>query len=444
VFKLEQLDFLLLKYSAVGESLAAALLAQCAKGARVPIAKAMYANLVRDEVHHARLGWYYFQWRAPQWSLTEKQQLADRIAEFVVEIEQEFWWGRDAPAAYHDAAVALGVLDTERQRLVIKQVMEEELVPALDALGLGGSHAWRVRRRGSAESLRRAASFVVTPTVVTPTSTDSEGAIDRAAGWLARQIDADGHLHGCRDVRGESATHGEMPHGRAAVVLSALRAHGGHAAAAAGLALYITTDLQAADDGQPPAGWPVSAWMAAGTYALACLGGLPFYDALLRHLEALPREPPHAFEAAWHAGQIATALGTQCPEWIWLLCKQPLAAGVLAPWSARAASVRDDRVGWSVGRDALVAWLQSIDPATPNALVAAALEALECDTERDDHAALAIKQGRAHLHAAQLGDDAGAGAGAFAISAQQPLLRVDVTAHALLALIMTESWFGRG
>jgi hypothetical protein len=27
-------------------------------------------------------------------------------------------------------------------------VMEDEIVPALDALGLGASHAWRARRRG--------------------------------------------------------------------------------------------------------------------------------------------------------------------------------------------------------------------------------------------------------------------------------------------------------
>ena len=36
-----------------------------------------------------------------------------------------------------------------RRRRAVRAVMEDEIVPALDALGLGASHAWRARRRGS-------------------------------------------------------------------------------------------------------------------------------------------------------------------------------------------------------------------------------------------------------------------------------------------------------
>jgi hypothetical protein len=32
----------------------------------------------------------------------------------------------------------------------VRRIMEDEIVPALDAVGLGASHAWRVRRRGKA------------------------------------------------------------------------------------------------------------------------------------------------------------------------------------------------------------------------------------------------------------------------------------------------------
>ena len=102
----EEVDFFLLKYSAVGEALAAALLLECRDGASDPVARTLYGSLLADEVHHARLGWYYFAWRAPAWSLAERQRLADRIAEFVIGIEQRFWFGRDAPAGKESMARA--------------------------------------------------------------------------------------------------------------------------------------------------------------------------------------------------------------------------------------------------------------------------------------------------------------------------------------------------
>lgn len=138
----------MLKYAAVGETLAAALLTQCRRQASDPVTRALFTSLVADEVHHARLGWYFAAHRSREWQLSERQRLADRVAEFVIDIEREFWTGSDAPAAAAPAARALGVLDSGTQRAVIADVMNEEIVPALDALGLGGSHAWAARRRG--------------------------------------------------------------------------------------------------------------------------------------------------------------------------------------------------------------------------------------------------------------------------------------------------------
>ena len=74
--------------------------------------------------------------------------MADVAGEMLVGIEPRFWHGRDAPPRSKKAAAALGVLDSVTQRGVVRRVVEEEIVPALDALGLGASHAWRVRRRG--------------------------------------------------------------------------------------------------------------------------------------------------------------------------------------------------------------------------------------------------------------------------------------------------------
>ena len=145
---METLDRMMLEIPAVGEGLACALLAASRERARDVVARPLYDSILADEVHHTRLGWYYLAWRAPQWTKAERQRAADRAGDAVVEVERRFWWGRDAPAGSRKAAAALGVLESEGQRLVIRQIMEEEIVPALDQLGLGASHAWKVRKRG--------------------------------------------------------------------------------------------------------------------------------------------------------------------------------------------------------------------------------------------------------------------------------------------------------
>jgi hypothetical protein len=151
-FDAENIDFLMLKYAAVGETLAAALLTECRRQATDPVTHALFTSLVADEVHHARLGWYFAAHRTKCWQQAERRRLADRVAEFVVDIERDFWTGGDAPENAAAGARALGVLDSITQRGVISDVMSREIAPALDALGLGGSHAWAARRPGAAHT----------------------------------------------------------------------------------------------------------------------------------------------------------------------------------------------------------------------------------------------------------------------------------------------------
>jgi len=144
---IERLDFEIVEIAAIGETLACALLGACAERATDPVAKALYDTILSDEIHHARLGWYYLAWRAPQWSRRERQRVADRAGQMVLESEVRFRRGRDAPRGSQAAARALGVLETKGQREVVRAVMEEQIVPGLDALGLGASHAWKLRPR---------------------------------------------------------------------------------------------------------------------------------------------------------------------------------------------------------------------------------------------------------------------------------------------------------
>jgi hypothetical protein len=150
----EELDIAMVNSVAISETLATALLTACQRRASDRLSKSLLTALLSDEVHHARLGWYYLAHRAPAWTMAERQRLADAAAEVVVRIEEEFWVGRDAPRSASSAARGLGVLDSKSQRAVIRDVMENEIVPGLDALGFGASRAWPLRRRGGQRTRR--------------------------------------------------------------------------------------------------------------------------------------------------------------------------------------------------------------------------------------------------------------------------------------------------
>jgi hypothetical protein len=144
----EEVDFVMIHHVALSETLAAALLTACQRRARDRVSRALFTALLSDEIHHARLGWYYAAHRSRHWTLAERQLLADRTAEFVVSVEHEFWMGRDAPASAAASAKALGLLDSKTQRAVIRDAMESEVIPGLDALGFSASRLWPLRRRG--------------------------------------------------------------------------------------------------------------------------------------------------------------------------------------------------------------------------------------------------------------------------------------------------------
>jgi hypothetical protein len=145
---LAELDRSVLELSAIGEALACALLSACLEQAEDPVAHTYFANLVRDEVHHTRLGWHYLGWRAEEWSDDERQELADYAGRIVMNVEPRFSRGRQATApAARRATRALGVLDSKAQIEAVRAVTGDQIVPALDELGLGASEAWKVRRR---------------------------------------------------------------------------------------------------------------------------------------------------------------------------------------------------------------------------------------------------------------------------------------------------------
>ncbi len=142
-----ELDAFMIQLSAVSESLAAALLDGCVASAKDPVARGLFASVLRDEVNHARLGWYYLAWRAPQWSFEERQQAADRTGLVVMDIARRHRDRRPAPTAVEVEARQLGVIDLRERSRVVREVMETEILPALDSHGLGASLAYQAGMR---------------------------------------------------------------------------------------------------------------------------------------------------------------------------------------------------------------------------------------------------------------------------------------------------------
>ena len=140
---LRELDVQVATLPALLETLAVGLLSEARRRASDPMMKAVYGAVLADEIHHARLGWYYLAWRAPQWSIEDRQHLADAIAPRIASRAAMISDGRTPPRGMARAVAKLGVMDADTQAAIVKRVMETEVVPGFDALGLGMSHAWK-------------------------------------------------------------------------------------------------------------------------------------------------------------------------------------------------------------------------------------------------------------------------------------------------------------
>jgi hypothetical protein len=118
------------------------------------VARNLFATVLRDEVHHARLGWYYLAWRAPQWSFEERQHAADRTGIAVMDIARRHRAQRPAPTRVEIEARSLGIIDFRERSRIVREVMETEILPALDSHGLGASLAYAsgMKQPGSDEA----------------------------------------------------------------------------------------------------------------------------------------------------------------------------------------------------------------------------------------------------------------------------------------------------
>ncbi len=268
---------------------------------------------------------------------------------------------------------------------------------------------------------------------------------DAAAVWLAARVGPDGEVPYGVDARsGRVHRSGAFHLGRAAVAIEALAAHGGHGRAVARARAWLAATLRAAleTDGE---GLPRTPAERAGSLALAQRAGVDV-RRVLGSFAAVEAE--RIAENGWHAAQIASVLGPTTPAAVARAALAPIDTGAFSPWSVLAADALGDDRRATLGRRELARTIRARAPhrggvgtgSVPEvALTALVLEVLGPHATHRP----AVARAREILLAQQLLDprrlhaalDPTLALGAFPLAPHADFLRVDVTAHALLALL---------
>jgi len=269
--------------------------------------------------------------------------------------------------------------------------------------------------------------------------------ITAAAAWLATRVDSKGRVtFGISPRTGEQHRKSPMFHGRAAILVRALMSQRVGRGAATRARRWLEVELVRALAGHPVDQFPSEPALIAGTLALAVMSGIELSDALLSYAAR-----PELRTVPWHAAQVVTALGSRAPEILWLSCKRHLQVEPWAPWTALAAKARGDGETFARATAALIDSVPEHGPHAggvgPNSVpelarTAATVEAL---LSVDSSAARAARaRARVFLLEHQingnnciLAADPELVHGAFPQTPVHDYLQIDVTGHALLALV---------
>ncbi|HET7544812.1 MAG TPA: AMMECR1 domain-containing protein [Polyangiaceae bacterium] len=269
--------------------------------------------------------------------------------------------------------------------------------------------------------------------------------ITAAAAWLATRVDNKGRVtFGLSPRTGEQHRKSAMFHGRAAILVRALLSQRVGRAAATRARRWLEVELVRALAGQPVEQFPTEPALIAGTLALAVMSGIELHDALVEYAAR-----PELLSVPWHAAQVVAALGSHAPDPLWNACKRHLEVEPWAPWTALAAKARGDSETFARATEALIAAVPESGPFAggvgPNSVpelarTAATVEAL---LSVDSTAARAARaRARVFLLEHQINGnnylltaDPELVHGAFPQTPVHDYLQIDVTGHALLALV---------
>lgn len=276
-----------------------------------------------------------------------------------------------------------------------------------------------------------------------PRSSDPVAA---AALWLGARVRESGVDFGFEPATGEGVSEPPMFHGRVAILVRALFAQSAARGAAVRAKRWLEDELRRGLRGDSRVALPSSLPLLAGTLALGVLADID----CTAPLEELARAPELA-AAPWYAGQVVTALGSRAPESLYRALVARLDDEPYAPWSLSAARARGDE---PVVRRAAANLARSVRTSAPHrggvgpvvpelARTAATIEALAPVAVTSEERT-AVRLAREFVLAHQQSGEEQAAAldpaavhGAFPISPVMPFLQIDVTAHALLALVQS-------
>jgi hypothetical protein len=285
-------------------------------------------------------------------------------------------------------------------------------------------------------------SILVRPTEL---PTLERNPITAAADWLAERVDTGGRVtFGINPRTAEKQRKSPMFHGRAAILVRALLSQRVGRNAAMRARRWLEVELVRALAGRAVDQFPSDPALVAGTLALAVMSGIELSDALKSYAVR-----PEVLAVPWHAAQVVAALGKLAPDALWLSCKRHLEVEPWAPWTALAAKARGDGETFARATEALIAAVPEHGPHAggvgPNSVpelarTAATVEALL--TVDSTAARSARARARSFLLEHQMnGNNCIFTAnpelvhGAFPQTPVHDYLQIDVTGHALLALV---------
>jgi hypothetical protein len=135
----------------LGETLSRPMLEAIAVVATCPIAEGCARQILRDEHLHATFGWETLTWLVPRLGHEGRNALRRRIGQAFAGLQRTTACGISVEeVAGKELEITrgppnLGTLTNEQYAMIFYATVEQEIIPALDALGLDGRAAWSRR-----------------------------------------------------------------------------------------------------------------------------------------------------------------------------------------------------------------------------------------------------------------------------------------------------------
>lgn len=100
-------------------------------------------QILADEVQHARFGWQYLAQTAPLLTEPERAELAEWLAVALAHLWAHELAHLPFASGRSEAAQQAGICDGVAARALLREAIEQVIVPGLDRQGLDGSGAWQ-------------------------------------------------------------------------------------------------------------------------------------------------------------------------------------------------------------------------------------------------------------------------------------------------------------